>query len=102
MTINYSEGVIMRPSELRGKKVVETRAKILGTVSDIEFDVAEWKIISLQVELTGDSVEALGFKKPRFGHVNILLSVDAVKAVADVVNLKNAIPELKEFIKLPK
>jgi sporulation protein YlmC with PRC-barrel domain len=92
----------MRPSELQGKKVVETAAKILGTVSDVEFDPEGWKVISLQVELTDDLAETLGFKKPRFGHVNILLSVDAVKAVADVVTLKNALPELKEFIKPPK
>ena len=92
----------MRPSELQGKKVVGTGAKILGMVSDVEFDPAEWKVINLQVELTDESVETLGYKKPRFGHVDILLSVDAVKAVADVVNLKKAIAELKEFIKPPK
>jgi sporulation protein YlmC with PRC-barrel domain len=89
----------MRPSELQGKKVVETGAKILGTISDIEFNPVEWKITNLQVELTDESVEALGLKKPRFGRVNVLLSVDAVTAVGDVVNLKRAIADLREFIK---
>jgi sporulation protein YlmC with PRC-barrel domain len=98
----YQEGVVMRPSELQGKNVVGTGAKILGTVSDVEFDPTEWKITNVQVELSDDAVETLGFKKPHFGHVDILLSVEAVKAVADVVNLKNAITELKEFIKPPK
>ena len=74
----------MRPSELQGKKVVGTGAKILGTVSDVEFDPAEWKVINLQVELTDESVETLGFRSCVWARGDQALLVDAVKAVADV------------------
>jgi len=93
---------IMRPSELEGKKVVDTKAKIIGTVSGIEIDLVEWKVTHLQIELTDELVETLGYKKPFLGHVEILLSVDAVKAVADVVALDKAIKELKDVIEPPK
>jgi len=92
----------MRPSELVGKKVVGTGAKIIGSVSDIEFDSAKWRVTHLEVELTDEAVETLGYKKPFLGHVEILLSVDAVKAIADVVGLNKAIEELKDFIEPPK
>ncbi|MGB8780716.1 MAG: PRC-barrel domain-containing protein [Candidatus Bathyarchaeia archaeon] len=92
----------MRPSELQGKSVVGTGAKILGSVSDIEFDPAEWKVTHLRIELTDEAVKTLGYKKPFMGHVEILLSVGAVKAVADVVTLTNTIAELKDFIEPTK
>ena len=92
----------MRPSELEGKKVIATEAKIVGTVSGIEIDCSAWKVTHLQIELTDELVEILGYKKPFLGHVEILLSVDAVKAVGDVVALNKAIKELKDIIEPPK
>ncbi len=88
----------MRPSELQGKKVVGTRAKIIGTILDIEFDPSKWKVMNLHVELTDEAIETLSYKKPRFGRVDILLSVKAVKAVADIVSLRKSLEELKDFI----
>lgn len=92
----------MRPSELEGKNVVETGAKIVGSVSGIEIDCFKWKVTHLRIELMDEMIEILGYKKPFLGHVEILLSVDAVKAVADVVSLKKTIQELKDVIEPPK
>jgi len=58
--------------------------------------------MDLHVELTDEAVETLGHKKPHFGHVDILLSVKAVKAVADVVSLKKALEDLKDCVGPPK
>ena len=102
METKCSNGVSIRPSELQGKKVVGTGAKIIGTVKDIEFDPAKWKVTSLQIELSDEAVETLGYKKSHFGHVEILLSVNAVKSTADVVILKKAVEKLKDFIEPPK
>jgi len=92
----------MRPSELEGKKVVGTEAKIIGTVSGVEIDSSAWKVTHLRIELTDEMVQTLGYKKPFLGHVEILLSVDAVKAVADVIALNKSIDELKDVIEPPK
>ncbi len=91
-----------RPSELEGKKVVDTGARIVGTVSGIEIDCSGWKVTHLRIELTDELVETFGYKKPFLGHVEILISVNAVKAVADVVGLNKAIDELRELIEPPK
>lgn len=92
----------MRPSELEGKKVVDTGARIVGTVSGIQIDLAEWKVTHLQIELTDELIQFLGYKKPFLGHVEILLSVDAVKAVADLVALNKTTEELKDAIEPQK
>jgi sporulation protein YlmC with PRC-barrel domain len=57
----------LRPSELQQKSVVGTGAKILGSVSDIEFNPAEWKVTHLRIELTDEAVKMLGYKKPFMG-----------------------------------
>lgn len=92
----------MRPSELEGKKVVATGAKIIGTVSDIEIDCSRWKVTDLRIELTDESVKTLGYKKPFLGRLEILLSVNAVKSVADIVALNKSIKELRYVTKRPK
>jgi len=92
----------MRPSELEGKKVVGTGAKIIGTISGVEIDPSAWKVTHLRIELTHELVQNLGYKKPLLGHVEILLSVDAVKAVADIVALNKSIDELKDVIEPPR
>jgi hypothetical protein len=38
LRICIDEGVGIRPSELQSKRVVGTGAKIIGTVTDVEFD----------------------------------------------------------------
>ena len=87
----------MNPTELEGKKVVDTGAKIVGTLTGIEIDCSEWKVTNLRVELADELVEKLGYKKPFLGHAEILLSIKAVKAVSDVIGLNRAIEELRDL-----
>jgi sporulation protein YlmC with PRC-barrel domain len=61
----------MRPSELQGKSVVDSEAKILGTVRGVEIDCSEWKVTHIRIELTDEMIELLGYKKPFLGGVEI-------------------------------
>ena len=90
--------MFMRPSELEGKNVIETGGRILGTVSGIDFDPSSWKVTHLKVQLSYDAVESLGYKRPRLGRVEIMISVDVVKAVSDVVTLHKSINDLRRPI----
>ena len=92
----------MRPSELCGKKIVGSDAKILGTVFDVEIEAVTWKVVSLHVELSDEAINLLGQKRPFMGRVEILLKVEAVSAVADVISLNKPIIELKSLIETPK
>jgi sporulation protein YlmC with PRC-barrel domain len=88
----------MRPSELEGKNVIETGGRILGTVSGIEIDLSSWKVTHLKVQLSYDSVESLGYKRPRLGRVEIMIPVDALKAVSDVITLDKSMNDLRRPI----
>jgi sporulation protein YlmC with PRC-barrel domain len=92
----------MRPSELEGKKVITPGAKKIGIVAGITIDCSEWKVTHLRIELTDKIVEILGYRKPFLGHVEILLPVDVVKAVADIITLDKKVDELRGIIEPPK
>jgi sporulation protein YlmC with PRC-barrel domain len=94
--------MVMRPSELQGKSVIGTGGKVVGTVSEIEFEPLSWKVNRLAVRLSDDAIQTLGYKKPFLGHVEILIPVEAVKGVADVVTLNKSVGELRSAIEPPK
>jgi sporulation protein YlmC with PRC-barrel domain len=95
-------GQLVSVSELNGKKVVGAGAFTLGEVEGAKLDTKNWQITHLQVKLTSEATEQLGFKKPMLGHAVVLLPVTLVKAVGDIVSLDKTIPELKSIIELKK
>jgi sporulation protein YlmC with PRC-barrel domain len=92
----------MRPSALEGKTVIAPEAKMIGIVSGIEINSSEWKVTHLRIELTNEMIEILGYRKPFLGHVEILLPVDVIHAIADVITLNKTLEELKNVIEPPK
>jgi sporulation protein YlmC with PRC-barrel domain len=89
-------------SELNGKKVIGAGAFTVGEVEGAELDTKNWQVTHLQVKLTSEATEQLGFKKPMLGHAVALLPVTLVKAVGDIVSLDKSIQELKSVIELKK
>jgi hypothetical protein len=51
----------------------------------------------LDVELTKEVVEELGFKKPLLGSVTVCLPVTTVKEVGNVVTLNKSLLDLKNL-----
>ena len=92
----------MRPGQLEGREVIDTQAQILGEVCGIEMDVSTWKVTHICVALSKASIEALGYKKPFLGTVDVHLPVEAVKMVKDVVTLNKSIMEIKNLVELHK
>ena len=89
----------MRPEMLNEKKVIDTKAQVLGEVSGIEINLDRWSIEGLYVRLDDDSIEALGFKKPRFrGKIEILIPIGLINAISDMVTLNKNHAELKELL----
>jgi sporulation protein YlmC with PRC-barrel domain len=95
-------GCLTSVSDLNGKKVIGASAFALGEVEGAEFDAKNWQITHLQVKLTGEATEQLGFKKPTLGHTVVLLPVTLVKAVGDIVSLDKSIQELKSVVEPKK
>ena len=85
----------MRVIELNGMKVITANAYTLGEVEGAHFDTDKWKITNLDVNLTKETIEELGFKKPFLGSVIICLPVSLVKGFGDVITLKKSLQEVK-------
>jgi sporulation protein YlmC with PRC-barrel domain len=78
--------------ELVGKQVVCENLNV-GTVTEIIFDLDNWKITHLEVELTRAATElCLGFRK---GGVRNRLSVSAIGKVGKTIELKVKKGQLK-------
>lgn len=87
----------MKVSKLNGKSVITSDAYTLGEVDGAHADISEWNITHLDVELTKEAGEELGFKKPLFGSVTVCLPIDAVNNVGDVITLNKSLLELKKL-----
>jgi len=57
----------MKASKMNGTKVITANAYVLGEVDGAEVDTDKWKVTHLDVNLTKEATEELGFKKPFLG-----------------------------------
>jgi sporulation protein YlmC with PRC-barrel domain len=81
--------------KLVGKKVITSKAYILGEVKGAEADVENWQITHLQVKLTDKAATDLGFKK-RFRGSTVCMPVALVSAVGEVVTIDKSLDELSK------
>ncbi len=88
----------MRLEELNGKGVVDAEARLIGHVTELEFDISSWKITHICTKLADSAIEDFGYKKPRFGGINILIPVEVVKAVKDIIALNQGFKELINIV----
>jgi sporulation protein YlmC with PRC-barrel domain len=86
---------MVKVNSLNGKKVITTDAFNVGEVSGAEVDPDRWKITHIDVSLTKEATNELGFKKPFMGHITICVPVNLIKGFSDVVTLKKTRKELK-------
>jgi sporulation protein YlmC with PRC-barrel domain len=87
----------MKASKMNGTKVITANAYVLGEVDGAEVDTDKWKVTHLDVNLTKEATEELGFKKPFLGSLKICLPVAIIKEFGDVITLKNSLQELKNL-----
>jgi len=85
---------MIKAGALIGKKVITTDSFRVGEVSGVEMDPDRWKITHIDVSLTNEATNELGFKKPFMGHIIILVPVKLIKGFGDVVTLKATREEL--------
>jgi sporulation protein YlmC with PRC-barrel domain len=88
----------MRPENLNGKKVIDTKAHVVGEVAGTEIEVSTWKVTHLCISLSDDAIETLGYKKPFIGKVLIDVPVETVQKLRDVVVLNQSVAEIKNLV----
>ena len=77
--------------------VITSDAYTLGEVYGAHADIANWTITHLDVDLTKEATEELGFKKPFLGSIAVCLPIDSVKRVGDVITLNKTLMDLKNL-----
>jgi sporulation protein YlmC with PRC-barrel domain len=77
--------------------VITSDAYTLGEVDGTHADITNWNITHLDVDLTKEATEELGFKKPFLGSLTVCLPIDAVKNVGDVITLNKTLMGLKNL-----
>jgi sporulation protein YlmC with PRC-barrel domain len=85
---------MVKVSEINGKKVITTDAFNVGKVSGAEMD-DQWKITHVDVDLSKEATNELGFKKPMLGHITICLPVKVIQGLGDVITLSKTREGLK-------
>ena len=83
-------------STLKGKMVITKDSFNVGEFSEANMD-DNWRITHIQVKLTKEATNELGFKKPLLGHVTICLPVYYVKGVGDVITLSRNRSEMQQI-----
>jgi sporulation protein YlmC with PRC-barrel domain len=87
----------MKVSKLNGMKVITSDAFTLGEVENSDVETISWRLNFLQVELTKEASEALGFKKPMMGSITVSLPTNVVRYVGDVITVYKSLEELKSL-----
>jgi sporulation protein YlmC with PRC-barrel domain len=77
--------------------VITSDAYTLGEVDGTNADIITWDLTHLDIELSKEVTEELGFKKPILGSVKVCLPVNTVKTVGDVITLNKSLLELKNL-----
>jgi sporulation protein YlmC with PRC-barrel domain len=88
---------------LSGKNVVGAGGFIIGEVKGAEVNTSTWQLTHLQVKLSDQASENLGYKK-LFRSSTLCMPVSLISAVGDVVTINRTLDELTrnpEFIECP-
>lgn len=83
--------------KIDGKEVVSSDARAVGEVSGAYVDLDTWELNHLAVDLNNETIEMLGYKKPRtpfMGTVSVCLTIDAVKVAGAIITLNTKYDEL--------
>ena len=96
---SLAEQCIVNPPNLKGKKVMGVKGYIVGDVEAIDIEPDNWQVTALQVSLTKDAAQELGFSKTFLRKAIIAIPIKIVNSVGNTVLINEAIQDLKELIK---
>ena len=92
----------MNPTLLDGTKVVGSEGYILGEVDGVDIDLSSWKANALYVSLSDDATAEFKLKKSFLSKITVYLPVKLVKAVGEVITLKEPIRKLEDIAEKEK
>jgi sporulation protein YlmC with PRC-barrel domain len=87
----------VNPTLLEGKKVVGSEGYILGEVNGVDIDLNSWQAKTFYVSLSDEATPELGLTKPFMSKIIVCLPTKLVKAVGEVITLKEPIRNLEDI-----
>ncbi len=87
----------MNPTLLDGKKVIGSEGYILGQVDGIDIDIDTWHANAFYVSLSDEATAELGLKKQFLSKITVCLPTSLVKAVGEVITLREPIRNLEDI-----
>ena len=82
---------------MEGKKVVGTEGYILGELEGVEVDLSTWLANAFCVSLSDEATAELELKKPFLRKIIVCFPTELIKAVGEVVTLKEPIRNLEDI-----
>ena len=87
----------MNPTLLDGKKVVGSEGYILGEADGVDIDLNTWQANALYVSLSDEATSEFRLKKPFLSKITVCLPTRLVRAVGEVITLKEPIRKLEDI-----
>jgi sporulation protein YlmC with PRC-barrel domain len=81
--------------KLKGKKVIGAKGYVVGEVEGLDLYLKNWQIRGLQVSLTDEATNKLGFKRPFLSKVVIVIPPKIVDIVGNFITLDESIENLE-------
>jgi sporulation protein YlmC with PRC-barrel domain len=93
LSCTLSGNILVSVDKLSGKNVIGASGIIIGEVKGAEVNTTSWQITHLQVKLSDQASEDLGFRK-RFRSSIVCMPVSLITAVGDVITIGKTLDEL--------
>jgi sporulation protein YlmC with PRC-barrel domain len=87
--------LLVSVDNLLTKKLIGTDGYIVGEVRGLEADTSNWQITHLQVKLTDQATEMMGFKRLFRKSATVCIPISYVSAIGDIVTVNKSASELK-------
>ena len=87
----------MNPILLKNKKVVGTEGYILGEINDLHIDFDTWQATAFYVVLSDEAAAELNLKKQFLRKIMVCLPTELIKAIGDVIELREPIRNIKDI-----
>jgi sporulation protein YlmC with PRC-barrel domain len=92
----------VNPTLLDGTKVVGSEGYILGEVDGVDIDLNSWKANALYVSLSDEATAEFKLKKSFLSKITVCPPAKLVKAVGEVITLKEPIRKLEDIAEKEK
>jgi sporulation protein YlmC with PRC-barrel domain len=94
MTFNASQ----RFSNMCGKFVIGAGSRELGTLADLELDLATWTTVALVVRVESNAIVTLGLKKPFWSDARVRIPMMHIEELSDIVVLRITLDDFAELL----